>query len=210
MAQQDKKLARKIIVEAAKEYRDKLLDRHFAIIYSVEEGYKCTYVGFRDMNFLHLTGVSTKLSAQQFFLACIDGKLSECDFEVDGRGKVRQKLEVLPYLSDLLYNSCMIGDFIRSGVYIKADYFVGDSKKTLSLGFRKCKKTDYPVTLYSEDIRKMSHPTNKVLAIFMKRYDEEHYMECTYLAKDQNIQEFLSQDVMKERVLCNFEKSNEE
>lgn len=118
MAQQDKKLARKIIVEAAKEYRDKLLDRHFAIIYSVEEGYKCTYVGFRDMNFLHLTGVSTKLSAQQFFLACIDGKLSECDFEVDGRG--------------------------------------------------------------------------------------------TYLAKDQNIQEFLSQDVMKERVLCNFEKSNEE
>lgn len=206
MAKQDKKLALKIIIEAAKEYKDKLLNRHFMIIYKERGNYKCIYVGFRDLNFLHLTGVTTGLSAQQFFAACIDRKLSERDFEVDGQGKVRQKLTVLPYLSELLYNSCMIGDFIHSGIYIKADYFVGDGKKSLSLGFRKCNKTDYPVTLYSEDVRKLSNPTNKVIAIFKKQYDEKYYMDCTYLSKGQDIQELLSQDIVKEKIFCNLEE----
>ncbi len=210
MAKQDKKLALKIIIEAAKEYKDKLLNRHFMIIYKERGNYKCTYVGFRDLNFLHLTGVTTGLSAQQFFAACIDRKLSERDFEVDGQGKVRQKLTVLPYLSELLYNSCMIGDFIHSGIYIKADYFVGDGKKSLSLGFRKCNKTDYPVTLYSEDVRKLSNPTNKVIAIFKKQYDEKYYMDCTYLSKGQDIQELLSQDIIKEKIFCNLAENSEE
>ena len=210
MAKQDKKLALKIIIEAAKEYKNKLLNQHFMIIYKERGNYKYTYVGFRDLNFLHLTGVTTGLSAQQFFAACIDRKLSERDFEVDGQGKVRQKLTVLPYLSELLYNSCMIGDFIHSGIYIKADYFVGDGKKSISLGFRKCNKKDYPVTLYSEDVRKLSNPTNKVIAIFKKQYDEKYYMDCTYLSKGQDIQELLSQDIIKEKIFCNIAENSEE
>lgn len=209
MAKQDKKLALKIIVEAAKKYKDKLLDRHFMIVYKERGNYKCAYVGFRDLNFLHLTGVTTRLSAQQFFTACVEGKLSERDFEVDEQGKVRQKITVLPYLSKLLDNSCMIGDFIHSGIYIKADYFVGDGKKTLSLGFRKCRKTDYPVTLYSEDVRKLSNPTNKVIAIFKKRYNEKYYTVCTYLSKGQDVQELLSQDIIKEKIFCNTAENSE-
>ena len=52
--------------------------------------------------------------------------------EMDSKGKVQQKLIVLPYLSELLYNNCMIGNFINSGIYIKADYFVGNTKAILS------------------------------------------------------------------------------
>ena len=73
---------------------------------------------------------------------------------------------VLPYLSELLYHHCMIGDFINSGICIRADYFVGDTRAVLSVGFRTGKRTDFPVTLYNEDVRKLSQPTNKVLAIF--------------------------------------------
>jgi len=29
----------------------------------------------------------------------------------------------------------MIGDFINSGIYLKTDYFVGDTKAVLSVGF---------------------------------------------------------------------------
>ena len=36
------------------------------------------------MNFLHMTGVKTRLSAQQFYAACLESKLSEYDFEIDG------------------------------------------------------------------------------------------------------------------------------
>ena len=83
----------------------------------------------------------------------------------------------------------MIGNFINSGICIRADYFVGDTRAVLSVGFRTGKKTDFPVTLYNEDIRKLSQPTNKVLAIFSKHYKDQDYNNCTYLAKNQNIDE---------------------
>lgn len=121
MAKYNKKTALQIIVNAAKEYDKKLRNKHFLIIYQENGKTKVVCVGFRDMNFLHITGVTTELSAQRFYSACVDGKLSENDFEIDHKGKVQQKLMVLPYLSELLYHNCMIGNFINSGICIKAD-----------------------------------------------------------------------------------------
>ena len=102
MAKYDKKAALQIIVDAAKEFYKKLNYNHFLIVYQESGKARTVCVGFRDMNFLHMTGVKTKLSAQQFYSACIDGKLSENDFEIDNKGKVQQKLTALPYLSELL------------------------------------------------------------------------------------------------------------
>lgn len=187
MAKYNKRTALKIIVDAAKEFNKKLNDKHFLIIYQECGQTKNVSVGFRDMNFLHMTGVTTKLSAQRFYSACLDGKLSENDFEIDNKGKVQQKLTVLPYLSELLYTNCMIGNFINSGIYIRADYFIGNTKAVLSVGFRIGKSVDFPVSLYSEDVRKLSQPTNKVLAIFVKDYQQPNYTECTYLSRGQKI-----------------------
>ncbi len=198
MAKYDKKAALKIIVNAAKEFDVKLNDKHFLIIYQESGETKTVCVGFRDMNFLHMTGVKTKLSAQQFYSACLDGKLSENDFEIDNTGRVQQKLMVLPYLSELLYNNCMIGNFINSGICIRADYFMGNTKAVLSVGFRTGKSVDFPVTLYNEDVRKLSHPTNRVRAIFAKDYQQQNYTECTYLSKGQEIHKLpISEDVKK-------------
>lgn len=187
MAKYNKRDALQIMVSAAKEFEIKLKDKHFLIVYQENGKAKTVCVGFRDMNFLHMTGVKTKLSAQQFYSACLDRKLSEKDFELDSKGKVQQKLMVLPYLSTLLYNNCMIGSFINSGICIRADYFVGNTKAVLSVGFRTGKSVDFPVTLYSEDIRKLSYPTSKVLAIFIKDYQQTNYKDCTYLSKGQEI-----------------------
>ena len=99
MAKYDKKTALPIIVNAAKEYELKLNNKHFLIVYQEASETKTVCVGFRDMNFLHMTGVKARLSAQQFYSACLDGKLSENDFEIDDKGKVQQKLMVLPHLS---------------------------------------------------------------------------------------------------------------
>lgn len=198
MAKYDKKTALQIIVNAAKEYELKLNNKHFLIVYQEESEAKNVCVGFRDMNFLHMTGVKTRLAAQQFYSACLDGKLSENDFEIDDKGKVQQKLMVLPCLSELLYNNCMIGNFINSGIYIRADYFVGNTKAVLSVGFRIGKSIDFPVSLYNEDVRKLSQPTNKVLAIFVKDYHQQSYRECTYLSKGQKFNKLpLSEDAKK-------------
>lgn len=179
--------ALKVIVEAAKNYDKKLKDKHFLIVYQEGSQMKTACVGFRDMNFLHLTGVKTNLSAQLFYSASISGKLSEKDFSLDTKGKAQQKLAVLPYLHELFYHNCMIGNFINSGICIKADYFVGDTKAVLSVGFRYGKKVDMPVTLYNENVKILSKPTFKVLAIFEKNYNEEDYRICTYLSKGQDM-----------------------
>lgn len=173
----------KIILSVAKEYDEKLNDKHFRITYQKGKNIEETVVGFRDMNFLHLTGVKTKLSAQQFYQACINAKLSERDFEIDNKGKVQQKIAVLPYLPNLLYGKCMIGDFINSGIMIRADYFVGDTRATISVGFKVGNAADIPVTLYHEDVRKLSHPTCKVLEIRCKKFDETEYNLSTYIGR---------------------------
>lgn len=188
MKNYSKEEALKIIISAAKEYDKKLNDKHFMIVYQVGKTVKTAEVGFRDMNFLHLTGINTKLSAPMFYSACISGKLSANDISLDNNGKAQQKLMVLPYLSDLLYNNCMIGNFINSGIYIKADYFVGNTKAVLSVGFRFGKSVDFPVTLYNESVKILARPVYKVLAIFYKGYNYSKYNCCSYLSKDQSIE----------------------
>lgn len=203
MAKYDKKAALQIIIKVAKEYEEKLNNKHFLIIYQEAGESRAVCVGFRDMNFLHLTGVKTKLSAQQFYYACLERKLSEHDFEIDNKGKVQQKLMVLPYLTELLYHNCMIGNFINSGICIRADYFVGNARAVLSVGFRIGKNVDFPVTLYNEDVRRLSHPTNKVLAIFIKDYRQQSYTECTYLSKGQEIDKLPIPENVKELIKQN-------
>ena len=146
---------------------------------------------------MHLTGVSTKLSAKRFYEKCIHRKLSPEDFELDKSGRTQQKLMVLPFLHELLYHNCMIGNFINSGICIRADYFVGNMKAILSVGFRHGKKVDFPVTLYKEDVRKLSQPTNKVLAIFVRNYNQQSYTECTYLSKGQEISKLQISEELK-------------
>ncbi len=185
----DKKRTISIIVESARNYDEYLNNKEFLIVYQDHSGNKKTTInyaeiGFRDMYFLHMTGVKTRLTAKRFYEACINQKLSEADIELDNLGKIQQKLAVLPFLHMLPYNNCMIGDFINSGVMIQADYFVGDTKCVLSVGFRKGNSVDRPVTLYNGDIRKLTNPTNRVLAIFMRSYPETTYQESTYIAKD--------------------------
>ena len=186
------KQAISVIVQTAKEYELKLNNRHFLVVYRRERDTRDCIVGFRDMNYLHLTGVRTNLSATVFYAACLNGKLSVRDFSVDTGGKVQQKLQVLPYLPELLYHNCMIGDFINSGISIKADYFIGGTRTVLSVGFREGRKSDIPVSLYNENIKVLTKPTCKVLGIFRKLYHEDKFGECVYLAKDYKIEGFPS------------------
>ena len=183
----DKKSIIRIVTAAAKEYDILLKNRQFLIVYQEGREEKFTEVGFRDMHFLHLTGIGSRLSAQRFYEACINGKLAEDDIELDKTGKVEQKLQVLPYLSGLLYHKCMIGSFLNSGVMIRADYFVGDTRMVLSVGFRYGRGIDIPVSLYRGDVRKLTNPTHKVLAIFSRQFPENTYRKATFVAKGVDI-----------------------
>lgn len=202
----DKNKAINIIVNAAENYKKFLQDKVFLIVYLEKGITKTAQVEFRDNQFLHLTGVRTDIKAGRFFEMCINHKLSTADFEFDKVGKTQQKLMVLPFLHELLYHNCMIGNFIDSGICIKADYFVENTKAVLSVGFRYGRKADFPVSLYKEDVRKLSQPTNKVLAIFVREYNQQTYTECTYLSKGQEINKLsISEDT---KTLIQMEKDD--
>ena len=171
-----------VVLTAAKDYSNKLMDKHFLIVYedrSDNNAYKYKEIGFRDYNFLHLTGLKTTMSPASFFSAATSGRLSVSQFHTDKQGRSIQKLNVLPYLSDLLYNPCLIGPFINSGISIKADYWAGDTRSRLSLGFKSQKSVDIPVSLYNEDIRKLTDPSNRVVAVFSKKYNDPFYESTT-------------------------------
>lgn len=175
-----KKQSIKIIVNAAKNYDSILNKKHFLILYHTMQGIKYVKFGFRDYNFLHFTGVKTNLSAKVFYSASLNEKLSEKDIDLNTKGKAQQKLAVLPYLHELFYNHCMIGISLNGGIYIESDYFVGNTKAFISVGFRNNKNVDIPVTLYNASVKKLTKPTYKVVGIFSKMYYENKFNTCTY------------------------------
>lgn len=196
------------LVESAKRYDKRLNNKDFLVVYQENREIKAVHVGFKDVNFLHLTGITTELSAKQFYSACVSGKISEKDFSVNKKGFVEQKLAVLPYLPDLFYYKCMIGNFVNSGIYIKADYFIGNTKAVLSVGFRYRKNVDFPVTLYKDDVKKLGNPLFKVIAIFSKGSREIIFNTCTYLSKGQDIDKIKSE--LSRNASFKFEEEHKE
>lgn len=61
MSKIDIKAAIRIATEAAKKYEQHLNNRHFMVVYEENSKTKIAKLGFRNMNFLHLTGIETNL-----------------------------------------------------------------------------------------------------------------------------------------------------
>lgn len=91
----------------------------------------------------------------------------------------------------------MVGNFINSGIAIRADYFVGDTRAVVSAGFRSGQSADIPVSLYNESIKILTHPTCRVLAIFRKHYNDGKYDTCAYLAKGYRLEWFPAEIINK-------------
>lgn len=71
---------------------------------------------------------------------------------------------------------------------------MGDTKAVLSIGIREGKTIDIPVSLYKENVKMLVSPAYKVLAIFSKKYYEEEFTTCTYLAKGHSTEELLKEE----------------
>lgn len=189
MKKYNKKEAIKIITDAAKCYRDNLMNSRFLLAY--KSGGKIGYsiILFKMENFKHLTGIKSELSANRFFEAACNGMLSE-DNVVLADGNTHRKLFVLPMVSRMFSGSTLRGDFNRSGIRIEADYFVGNTAKRVAIGFKTGKFYDTPVTLYNEDIRKITRSTDKVICVWRRAKNEDGY-SCVYCAKEYDAEALL-------------------
>ena len=189
----DKKRATSIIIQAANLYHNNLEDKKVLFVYSVPAdinkqisdgckkicGMSFYETAFHRSNFLHLTGVKVNSesidSSINFYQKCIDGRLSDNDYELSKDGSTEQKLSVLADMMRIRNTAAMIGEFTDYGPRLYTEKVAGNV--FACIGFVKDKYTGYnvPNTLLKKDIRDVSSkPQNKIYAILSKEYKFQH------------------------------------
>lgn len=104
-------------------------------------------------NYLHLTGVKTALSPEQFFLKCVSSQLQESDFSIEGnidpslptavqrelrkkaKGNIRRKIQSLPNIKGIFHNTETLveEDFVKNRVHCT----IAANKDISTIGFTK-------------------------------------------------------------------------
>ncbi len=120
---------------------------------------------FTKGNFLHLTGLSSTLSAAEFFEKCLDGSISFDDFYLDlqrTKSTIKKKLKNLVNLSEMFNEKVLIQEsFIRNRIVCKIA--TSDGKRTL--GFIDGHYCLYPNTLLDKNHLDLSKPILNVMPI---------------------------------------------
>ncbi len=179
----DKQKALEIMKNAIKIYENQYINRAILFIYKNKSGELETFEGvFKRHNFLHLTGVKTDKSPNNFYKLLLDERLSLNDFSFQKNGNTQRKLQVIEQMGLFLKNPLIIG-YSNGHIYLEKnpERVIGNNKR-LVLGFEK----NYPLTLLNEDIKKCTIADLKVLFILDKSLGENEYNNFLYIDKSVN------------------------
>ena len=121
------------LIIAASEY-NKLIGIDF-IMKSERFVFKKEYVlRFHKDNFLHLTGVITPLSANDFYSKCLNGSIENndfvCDLSDDMKGKIKEKLRNLSDIGNFFEQELVFQEKFEKN-RVKCSIATSDGKKTL-------------------------------------------------------------------------------
>ncbi len=110
-----KEIVKEKLLIAANEYK-KLLQFDY-LIESTSFLYQSEYIlRFYEDNFLHLTGVKTKLKAKDFYKKCINKSLIDEDFDCNSNKDLRNKIK------EKLKNLSTIGDFFDRNLVVQENF----------------------------------------------------------------------------------------
>lgn len=187
-----KKEAVRIIIAAAKKYKEMLEGTNYLFIYrdrkSNDIGYFETV--FLPRNFQHLTGIEFKdkkgnlrKNAVYFYNKCLDNTITEAEigFKVDGTTML--KLEALPKLVEFLRFSKMTTIYNGVRPKLALDRLAGTTN--YCVGFVQEGNYFVPSSCLLEDIRNLGENPSQVLAVLSKKADrsEKVYNSIRYAAK---------------------------
>ena len=136
-----KERVRLVAIQNAQLYKEKYLNYEFLVCSEAfvnNNGHKI--IKFDEGNYLHLLGVHTSLTANEFFGKCINGTLLEDDFdfikpfksEKSVKGSVRQKINVLPEMMNLFTQQLLAENEFRKNV---VDCAFATANSVCTLGF---------------------------------------------------------------------------
>ena len=147
-----------------------------------------------------LTGISSKLNAEQFFRAAINRRLGEKDISLSTDGTSDLKLDILPKLMNIHISARMVGDYDNSKPLLITDKFAGTT--TMAMGFVQINGIYIPNTALKKDVREITSKATrrKVAAVLIKARSDVLYKRLTYLAKGLTIDDALFKPVIREKV----------
>lgn len=190
-----KENARRTVLNCAKKYQQKLLNRKLLIIYREREDNLIHYIEvvFLERNFQHLTGLELIDSngnvlhnqSVNFFRKCIENKLSVDEFQFKTDGTTQLKLQALPALMDLTKITKITGDYNNIRPYLYVDKVMGGVN--FCLGLSKEDNLYVPSSALLEDIKKLTNNPSQVLAILEFDTSEKKYSIIRHVAKGLNL-----------------------
>ena len=150
------------IVKEAKKYKEIYVDYEYLICSEAFVERKYYIVDAEKDNFQHLTGVHSRISARSFFDKCVDGSLSEEDFDFDGKsvkGTVRRKIKALPDMMGLFREGLQAEEGFKKNKVICS--FAAESSNC-TLGFTDSEKARPKSLIWGNELKK-AKPVELVL-----------------------------------------------
>jgi len=191
--------ALRIIHNSAVAYKENLVNRNVMFITVNNSKPEIFEASFLPRNFLHLTGVLTKLNSTTFYSLALRDRLNERDIEFTDDGTTAKKLDVLRSLMNIHKTARMVGDYDHSQRLLVTDKLAGTI--TSAMGFRKDGDFYMPNTALKTDVRTVSKkPVQRIAATFIKNIQDDKYTDLTYLAKGFKIEDDFFITILKEKV----------
>ena len=153
---------------AAKDYSE-LFDK-IILVSSSEFQFEKEYVlRFSKTNFLHLTGVISHLSAEEFFLKCFNETIEEDDFDYDkvkNKTNIKNKLKCLVSISTMFNKEVLVQEiFVKNRVVCK----LATADDRCTIGFADGHYCLWPKTLLNKNHLDESKPIFLVKPIVKKK-----------------------------------------
>ena len=123
------------IIEYAKKYKEYFVDYDYLILSDRFQKADYYIVKAHETNFRHLTGVSTSLTAKEFFDKAYHATLTEEDFQIskrgvpdkEAKGTVRRKINALPNMIGIFHQQTLIEEDYRHNS-IRCSFIANDKK----------------------------------------------------------------------------------
>lgn len=163
------------IIEYAKMYKEYFVDYDYLICSDCFQNANYYIVNAHETNYKHLTGVSTSLTAKEFFDKAYNGTLEEVDFSISKRGvqdkgakgTVRRKINALPNVIGIFNQQTLVEEDYNHNS-IKCSFIANDKKSTI--GFAQTEPT-VPLTLLFGDKINASNAGHLSLVLRKKKDD---------------------------------------
>lgn len=133
-----KERVKEVVITNAREYKKYYIDYEYLLCSQAFTKSECYIVTAYADNYLHLTGLHTKLDAVTFFEKCYNGTLTESEFdfckkgqsEKEVKGSVRRKINALPTIMNMFNSETTVEeDFTKNRIH--CSFATGNVSATL-------------------------------------------------------------------------------